>query len=72
LYQPERFGVKGHILRRGGPASDRLHLDLTIGRVPSEFNVATYGLTVSVRDDDVVYSATISVGAMIEKFLGRV
>lgn len=69
-YQPEGLGTKGHIAFGGAPGRDRLRLQLTIGRVPSDLDVAANGLTVTVRDDDVVYTATLPPGAMIERTPG--
>jgi hypothetical protein len=71
FYQPESFGTKGQILYGRNPGEDRLRLQLAIGRVPSDLDVSTNGLTVTVRDDDVVYTATLPPGAMIEKTPGR-
>jgi hypothetical protein len=71
FYQPEDLGTAGHIAYGRTPATDRLRLQLTIGRVPSELNVAANGFTVTVQDDDVVYTATLPVGAMVEKVPGR-
>ncbi len=70
FYQPERIGVKGHILY-GDPGSDRLHLELTIGRVPSELDVTANPLTVTLSDDDVIYTATLPAGAMVVKSPGK-
>jgi hypothetical protein len=69
-YQPEGIGTKGQITFGGAPGRDRLRLQLTIGRVPSELDVAANGLTVTVRDDDVVYTATLPPGAMVERTPG--
>jgi hypothetical protein len=71
FYQPEGFGTKGQIAFGTGVTGDRLRLQLTIGRVPSELDVATNGLSVTVRDDDVVFDATLPAGAMIESSPGR-
>ncbi len=71
FYQPEGLGTKGQINYGNGPDSDRLRLKLTIGRVPSELDVNANDLTVTVRDDDVIYTATLPAGAMIEKNPGR-
>jgi hypothetical protein len=71
-YQPEGFGTKGHIMFGNDPGTDRLKLELTIGRVPSELDVNANGLTVTISDDDVVYTATLPAGAMVEKSPGRV
>jgi len=72
FYQPERLGVKkGRILFGSGSGADKLHLDLTIGRVPPELDVKTNGLTLTLRDDDVIYSAALPAGALTETVPGR-
>ena len=62
--------MKGHIFY-GGAGSDRLHLDVTIGRVPSELDVTANPLTVTLSDDDVIYTATLPAGAMTVQSPGR-
>ncbi len=71
FYQPEGLGTKGQINFGTALNGDRLRLQLTIGRVPSELDVATNGLTVTVRDDDLVYTATLPAGALTERTPGR-
>jgi hypothetical protein len=71
FYQPEGLGTKGQIAFGNAPGRDRLRLQLTIGRVPSELDVAANGLTVTVADDDVIYTATLPAGAMIVRTPGR-
>ncbi len=70
FYEPERIGVKGRIRFDDG-GSGKLHLEATIGRVPPELDVATNGLTVTLRDDDVIYTATLPAGALAAKPSGR-
>jgi hypothetical protein len=72
FYQPEGFGTKGQVIYGKSPGTDRLKLELTIGRVPAELEPNDNGLTVTVTDGDAVYSATLPAGAMIEKSPGRV
>jgi hypothetical protein len=71
FYQPEGIGTKGQIIYGNGAGSDRLKLQLTIGRVPSELNVNANSLTVTMRDENVIYTATLPAGTMIEKTPGR-
>ncbi len=72
FYQPERLGVKKGWLKFGaGTGDDKLHLELMIGRVPPELDIKTNGLTLTLRDDDVVYSATLPAGALVETVPGR-
>ena len=71
FYQPEGLGTKGQILYGRAPATDRLRLELTIGRVPPELDVNANSLTVTLRDDDVIYTATLPAGTMVEKTPGR-
>jgi hypothetical protein len=71
FYQPERLGTKGRMRFGTGAGSDRLRLELTIGRVPPELDVVASGLSVTLRDDDVIHAATLPPGAMVEKNPGR-
>jgi hypothetical protein len=71
FYQPERFGVKGRIKYGRDPGADRLHLELTIGKVPSDLDVTANDLTITLRDEDVIYTATLPAGSMVEKNPGR-
>ncbi len=72
FYQPERLGVKKGWLKFGaGTGDDKLHLELMIGRVPPELDIKTNGLTLTLRDDDVVYSATLPAGALVETVPGH-
>jgi hypothetical protein len=70
FYQPEGFGVKGDMRLRGSGA-DTLLLHLTIGRVSSDIDPTANDLTLTVTDDDVVYTATLPAGTMVEKRPGR-
>jgi hypothetical protein len=71
FYQPEGFGTKGQITFGQILAGDRLRLQLTIGRVPSDLDVATNGLTLSVTDAGGTYGATLPAGVLVERTLGR-
>ena len=71
FYQPERFGTKSQVLFGKGTGNDRLKVALTIGRMPSELDVVTNGLTLTVSDDDVVYAATLPAGALVVRTPGR-
>jgi hypothetical protein len=70
-YQPEGFGTKGQINFGNGVTGDRLRLQLTIGRAPADLDPATNGVTVTLRDDDVVFDATLPPGAMTERTPGK-
>jgi hypothetical protein len=72
FYQPEGFGVKGGIKFGKTPGADDLKLQLTIGRVTGDLDVNANDLTVSVSDDDAVYTATLPAGTFTEKKPGRV
>jgi hypothetical protein len=71
FYQPERLGVKGQIRYGRSPGTDRLKLELTIGRVPADLDVNANSLTIALRDDDTIYTATLPAGSMIETTPGR-
>ncbi|MEO6027743.1 MAG: DUF3604 domain-containing protein, partial [Candidatus Binatia bacterium] len=70
-YQTEGFGVKGQLTFGRNTGEDRLRLQLTIGRVPADLNVTANPLTFTVTDDDVVYTATLPAGSLIERTPGR-
>jgi Protein of unknown function (DUF3604) len=71
FYQPEGFGVKGAMKFGGGAGTDDLQLQLTIGRVSSDIDLTANDLTLTVADDDVVYTATLPAGTLVEKKPGR-
>ncbi len=71
FYQPERFGVKGSMRFGAGSGTDDLRLKLTIGRVSPDIDVTANDLMLTVADDDVVYTATLPAGALVEKRPGR-
>jgi hypothetical protein len=72
FYQPEGLGTKGQIRYGKSPATDRLRLELTIGRVPAELDVNANSLSITVSDDDLIYTATLPAGTLIERAPGRV
>ena len=71
FYQPEKLGTKGQVIYGHGAGEDRLKLQLTIGRVPSELNVSANPLTVTMSDEGPIFTATLPAGAMITKKAGR-
>jgi hypothetical protein len=71
FYQPEGFGTRGQIAFGHAATSDKVRLRLTIGRVPSDLDVATNGLTLTMNDTGAIYSATLPAGALVERSLGR-
>ena len=73
FYQPERLGIAKAQLKFGKmPATDKLKLELTVGRLPADFDTNANSLTVTIRDDDTVYTATLPAGSLIEKSPGKV
>ncbi len=70
-YQTEAFGVKGQIAYGRNTGEDRLRLTLTIGRVPADLDVTANPLTFTVKDADVVYTATLPAGSLVERTPGR-
>jgi hypothetical protein len=70
-YQPEGFGTKGQIVFGRHPGGDRLRLQLTIGRIPSDLDVTANPLTISAQDDGVFFTATLPAGALVERTPGR-
>lgn len=69
FYQPEGIGVKGRM--RFGDAADDMKLQLTIGRVGPDIDLAANDLTLSMTDDDTVYSVTLPAGSFVVKKPGR-
>lgn len=69
-YRPDAIAkVAGGVRFGPTPGRDRLVLSLRLANVP--FDVATTAVTVTVEDDDRIFSATIPAGAMIERSPGR-
>jgi len=70
FYHPERFGVKGDIKLSSKPSKDKLKLQLTIGDIPPELDVETNDFTITVTDDDVIYTGTLPAGSFEVKSPG--
>jgi hypothetical protein len=71
-YRPEDIArLKANVRFGNEPGEDVLKLAVRIGRVPAEFDVTTEDLTVSVTDDDEIYSVTIPAGTLEERSPGR-
>ena len=72
FYRPEAIAkFKGAIKVKGG-AQDSLKLNATFQEAAAELDPNTNDITVTVTDDDTVYTATIPAGTMIEKKPGTV
>jgi len=67
FYQPEGLGTTGSIKYGKTSGTDQLQLKLTIGRVPAELNVNANALTLTISDNDVIYTATLPKGTLVEK-----
>jgi hypothetical protein len=63
FYHPERFGLKGDVKLDNEPGKDKLKLQLTIGKIPPALNVETNDFTITVSDDDEIYTATLPAGS---------
>ncbi len=63
FYHPERFGLKGDIKLGKDPGKDKLKLQLTIGDIPPELDVENNDFTLTVTDDDQIYTATLPAGS---------
>jgi hypothetical protein len=71
-YRPEGVArVRGSIRFGDQPGRDVLDVKLALGALPAGFDPATQPLVVTVRDDDVVYAATIPAGTLRERRPGR-
>jgi Protein of unknown function (DUF3604) len=66
-YRPEGIArLRGSIRFAAQPGRDRLVLSWNLGTMPVGFNFATDELTISVRDDDTIYQATVPAGTLQE------
>lgn len=63
-YRPEGVARLRGRLRFGAPAGDVLDLTLRLGAMPAGYDPATEPLTVTLRDDDEIYSVTIPAGTL--------
>ena len=71
-YRPEGVSrVRGKLRLREAPDLDALTLGIDLGTWPADFDFATQALTVTLRDDDVVYTATIPAGTLQPTGAGR-
>ncbi len=71
-YRPESFGrFRSRLSVRGG-GRDTLGVKATLERAPVELDPSRTAITLSVRDDDTIYTATIPAGSMTEHEPGAV
>jgi hypothetical protein len=71
-YRPDAIGrVRGGVTFGRTPGADSLALVLTFAEAPAELDLANEPLTLSVADDDTIFSLTIPAGAMVERTPGR-
>ena len=71
-YRPDAIGrLRGGIRFGRTPGADTLALSLVFARSPMDLDVRTRPLTLSVTDDDTIFSVTIPAGAMVERKPGR-
>ena len=71
-YHPEGVAsVRAKIRYGDTPGHDVLDLGLGLGALPVGFDPATQPLTVTVRDDDVIYAATVPAGTLQQLQPGR-
>jgi len=65
FYRPESIGQLRASLSFGmSPQSDRLRLKASFARLPGSVDFASQPLGVEIRDDDVVYAATLPAGSL--------
>ncbi|MDH3686599.1 MAG: DUF3604 domain-containing protein [Myxococcales bacterium] len=65
FYRPESIGqLRAKISFGKSPQSDRLNVKANIARLPSSVDFASQPLSVEIRDDDVVYAATLPAGSL--------
>jgi len=71
-YRPEGVAkVRGTIRFGAGASLDVLDVKLQLGDLPSGFDPDVQPIVVSLRDDDLVYEATIPPGTLVESRPGR-
>jgi len=71
-YHPSGIArVRGTIRYGATPGRDVLDLGLDLGALPAGWDAATQPLTVTLRDDDVVYGATVPAGTLRQVRPGR-
>ena len=64
-YRPEGLGkLRGQVTYGKSAGTDVLRLEFKLGVLPSALDVANNDLTISVRDDDDVYTVTIPAGTL--------
>jgi hypothetical protein len=59
------------LIKYGDPNEDTLKLTVKFGTGSPEFDPNSNDITVTVSDDDTIYSALIPAGTMVEKKIGR-
>jgi hypothetical protein len=69
-YRPESFGKVKSVIRVRGGGRDTLRLTARLEGAPEELNPSSTAITLTVRDDDTIYTATIPAGTMDEKKAG--
>lgn len=69
FYRPDTFArFKSKIKIKGG--ADTLKLNATFEQLPAELDPSTEDVTITLTDDDTIYTATIPAGTMVEKTPG--
>jgi len=71
-YRPESFGKFKATVKVKGGSQDTLKIKGSLQEVPAELDPNTEDVTVTVTDDDTIYTATIPAGTMTEKKAGAV
>ncbi|MFP6600878.1 MAG: DUF3604 domain-containing protein [Deltaproteobacteria bacterium] len=70
-YAPEGLGKVKAMAKVKGDGKDMIKFSAGLGSVPGTVDPNTQAITLSISDDDLVYSANIPAGAMTEKKAGR-
>jgi hypothetical protein len=66
-YRPESFGRFRAAIRIRGDGQDTLRLSARFERAPATLDPSTHAITLTLRDDDTIYTATIPPGLMTER-----
>jgi hypothetical protein len=71
FYQPEGFGVQARLRYGASAGTDSLKMQLLVGKVGDDLDFTGNPLTITLSDDNTIYTATLPAGALVEKKPGR-
>jgi hypothetical protein len=65
-YRPDSFGKFRSSIKVKGGNRDTVKIKATLDRAPAQLDPATEDITITVSDDDTIYTATIPAGTLIQ------